>query len=130
MIILGRKDLGSIDHSDVWFQEYEYFYLVCIMIHVISITINAGLPDLGFRDLHGAAGAELASLIIYTYAECLMLMSKSETPILALVPCRDTRYICQFLVSNVYSYIIRGEFSTIACLICECTQALLTAIHN
>ena len=47
-------------------QEYEYLYLAFILMHVIAITFNAGLPDPGFRDLHGAAGVELASLVIYT----------------------------------------------------------------
>ena len=92
--------------SDVLLQEYEYFYLICIMIHVISITINAGLPDLGFRDLHGAAGVELGSLIIYTYADCFMFMYKAatlKTPMLALLPCRDRRYVCQSHVTYVCS---------------------------
>lgn len=61
----NKKQMKSTE-NDGGMQEYEYAYLVCILIHVIAITFNAGEKDLGFRDLHGAAGLELASLVIYT----------------------------------------------------------------
>ena len=47
-------------------------------MHVIAITFNAGLPDPGFRDLRGAAGVELASLVIYTCVSSLPHAIKNE----------------------------------------------------